>query len=290
MALAVVAIWGINFSVVKFGLSDYSALAFSTIRFLISFLVLLPFCRFPREHIRSIFILSLTFGLGHFGLFFYGLSLDVQSSTASVLLQTGPPLTVLFGALMYRERVTGTQIIGLVLACIGVASILGLPEKQPGLYPVVILLVCATLWAVSNILMKRLHEVPPLTVICWLSCFTTIELAIVWVLLEGAALPSNPSIWTSLAVCYPALFSTILGYGMWNHLLRHVPISTLAPFGLLVPLFGVAGGVVFLDERFELGHFIGALFLLTGVFCASIYPYWRKMRLNKALLHVEALE
>ena len=109
LAVLVAVIWGAVFPVIKFGLSEVPPLLYSTLRFFISTLILIPFFSFPKQHIRKMFILSVTFGLGHFGLFFYGMSLDVEAGTASVLMQTQAPFAAILGVLVLGESIRPMQ-------------------------------------------------------------------------------------------------------------------------------------------------------------------------------------
>jgi drug/metabolite transporter (DMT)-like permease len=43
-----------------------------------------------------------------------------------------------------------------------------------------------------------------------------------------------------LAVGYVAYVSTLLGFGIWNRLIAEYSVSRVAPFSLLVPVFGLA--------------------------------------------------
>ncbi|MBT2386521.1 EamA family transporter [Streptomyces sp. ISL-11] len=55
--------------------------------------------------------------------------------------------------------------------------------------------------------------------------------------------------WTAiLSLLFQAYPNTVLGYVVWNWLLREYPVSTVAPLSLLVPVFGVAGSVLIFDE------------------------------------------
>ena len=58
---------------------------------------------------------------------------------------------------------------------------------------------------------------------------------------------------------------TALGYGIWYTLVRRNPVGRVAPFLLLLPLFSVLGGVVFLGESLSLPVIVGGAIVLSGV-------------------------
>ncbi|MCB0323701.1 MAG: DMT family transporter, partial [Bdellovibrionales bacterium] len=250
---------------------------FSAIRFLLSFLLLAPFFSFPRERWRDIVVLSGVFGLGHFGLFFFGLSEGINASTASVLMQSGPIFAVVLGVLCFDERVQPMQWLGLALASGGVCVLIGIPDEAPSWSASLLLLGSAAFWAVSVLLMKRLSALHPLQLMCWVCGPSAVLFVILWGIVEQGVLPPGP-LSAYAAIVYPALMSTVVAYGMWNYLLRTVPVSVLAPVGLLVPLFGVTGGVVMLDEHFSAWQCAGGAMLLLGVVLCSILPQQRRLR------------
>ncbi|MFX8581948.1 EamA family transporter, partial [Acinetobacter baumannii] len=55
--------------------------------------------------------------------------------------------------------------------------------------------------------------------------------------------------WTSIAaIAYQSYPNTLLGFGIWSWLMRKYPAATIAPFTLLVPVVGMLGASVILDE------------------------------------------
>ncbi len=62
-----------------------------------------------------------------------------------------------------------------------------------------------------------------------------------------------------------AVMVTVVGYGLWYHLLRHHPVNQTMPFTLLVPVFGVVFGVLLLGETLTWRTVVGGLLTLFGV-------------------------
>ncbi len=279
LVLTVVLIWGLNFPMSKYGLLHIPPLLFITMRFAISFLVLVPFNQVPWKSLREIFILSIVFGLGHFGLLFYGLSLDIESSTASLLMQSGPVLAVVLGAVVLKEDFSVLQSLGLLISVLGTTMIIGLPEQAPSIFATVIVLSSAFLWAMATMIMRKLSNVGPLQLMCWLSAFVTPMFALLWGVVENFSVPQAPPL-AYASVLFPSICSTVIAYGIWNSLLRRLPMSQLSPFGLLVPFFGVLGGILLLGEVLEFWEAIGGLILILGVAVTSIIPTILKRRLS----------
>ena len=67
------------------------------------------------------------------------------------------------------------------------------------------------------------------------------------------------------AVLYLAWAATLLGYGLWSHLLARYPANQVAPFPLLVPLVGLTAGWLVYDEALRAAHFAGGALLMLGL-------------------------
>jgi O-acetylserine/cysteine efflux transporter len=63
---------------------------------------------------------------------------------------------------------------------------------------------------------------------------------------------------------------TALGYFLWNSLLLRQEVGRVAPFLLLLPVFSVIGGILFLDEAITLPRLIGGAIVLSGVALITI--------------------
>jgi O-acetylserine/cysteine efflux transporter len=72
--------------------------------------------------------------------------------------------------------------------------------------------------------------------------------------------------WTGIgAVLYIGLGATIVGFGLWGRLLSRYPASLVAPFSLLVPIFGMSSGAVLLGEPLGALRIAAAGLVLAGL-------------------------
>jgi O-acetylserine/cysteine efflux transporter len=69
--------------------------------------------------------------------------------------------------------------------------------------------------------------------------------------------------WT--AVAYLAYGATIVGYGLWNRLLRTYPAGHVAPFALLVPVIALACGWLVFGERLSAAQLAGCGLVTVGL-------------------------
>jgi O-acetylserine/cysteine efflux transporter len=68
-----------------------------------------------------------------------------------------------------------------------------------------------------------------------------------------------------LALLYVVVLSTLVGFGIWAWLLGRHPASTVAPFTLLVPVFGIASAWALLGEVPSVTELAGGLVVLGGI-------------------------
>ena len=71
--------------------------------------------------------------------------------------------------------------------------------------------------------------------------------------------------WALFAVVYQAVAIVLIGYGAWYWLMRRYQMNQIMPATLLVPLFGVLSGVIFLGESLTVNLIAGGLLTIAGV-------------------------
>ena len=79
---------------------------------------------------------------------------------------------------------------------------------------------------------------------------------------------ASPAIW--MQVAYLGLGMTVVGQGIWFYLVARHPLHDVAPFLLLVPVFSIAAGVVFLGETLSVMACLGCALIISGVGAATI--------------------
>jgi EamA-like transporter family len=74
------------------------------------------------------------------------------------------------------------------------------------------------------------------------------------------------------AVAYIAFAATTVGWGLWAYLMRAYSAGTVAPFSLLVPVFGLAFAGLLLGEPVGARVVVAAVFVVSGVFLTQRAP------------------
>jgi O-acetylserine/cysteine efflux transporter len=263
----VTAVWGINIAVIKLGLGELPPIAFVALRFAGVALVLLPFVRLQRRHLWPILALSFTLGSLHFPLSFIGLQ-GVDASTAAIAVQLQVPFAALLAAIFFNEKLGWRRLLGMAIAFAGVMVIAGEPRFTGSLTSLAIVVVAACIWAFASVQIKLLgDEVDVLALNCWVALLAVPQLVLMsWIFEEGqipAILAAGWMAWASVA--YQSVLVMVLGYGVWYSMMRRFPLNQVMPFTLLVPFFGVVGGVLLLSERLTLLMLLGGAVTIIGV-------------------------
>lgn len=269
LALLVVAIWGFNFVVIKVGVEDVPPLLLNGIRFSLVVLPWIFFIKKPKASWSLIIGFGMFLGVIQFGLLFTAMKWGVSASLASIVLQLQAFFTILFAFLLLGEKPKSWQIMGAFIAFSGIGIIAAERYNGGALVPFLMCVAAASSWGLANIMTKKAGQVDMLNFVVWGSLVPPIPLFILSFMLED-----HTAIWTSLtepkltaigAALYLAYPSTILGFGIWNQLLKNHPASLVAPFSLMVPVFGVLSGAIFLGESMNSAAIIGGTIILLGL-------------------------
>lgn len=275
LALFVMAIWGVNFVVAKLGLAEIPAILLMAMRFGAVALFLVPFARVPRGRLKGIALLSFSLGTVHYALMFTGMR-DLDAGLTAILTQTQVPFSVLLAAILYGEKLGWMRGLGMAIAFVGVVIMVGEPRLNVEILPVILVILGAFVWAVSNLQVKQLGPVDGFSLNAYLGLFAAPQLLLVSFVLEdnhAAALADADWPAVILAVLYMAVMVQIVSYAIWYRLLRLYAVNQLMPLSLLAPVLGLVAGIVLRGEPVTTQSLIGAATTLAGV---AILVLWRR--------------
>jgi O-acetylserine/cysteine efflux transporter len=266
LALLVMAIWGLNFVVAKWGMAEFPPLFIMFIRFAVVAATLVPFTRVPPGKLKPIFLLSLTLGTLHFPLMFSGLQ-GIDAATASIVAQTQVPFSSLMAAFIFKDKLGWRRALGMAAAFAGIAVIAGQPRLSGSLTPLLLILGASFAFAVASMQMKLLGGVSGFAINGWMALFALPQLLVLSLILESGHMEALAnSTWKGWsAVAYMAFGVTMLAYGMWYPLLNRYAVNQTIPYLLTVPVFGVLSGVLLMGDPFTLSLALGGLLTIGGV-------------------------
>jgi O-acetylserine/cysteine efflux transporter len=276
LAVLVAALWGVNFVVIDVGLDHFPPLLFCALRFLVAAVPAVFFVRRPKVALRWVVSVGLTLGVAKFGLLFIGMNQGMPAGLSSLVLQIQAVFTALLAITLLGERPGRARLIGMAVAFGGIV-LAAIDEGASGpLGAFALVIAAAVFWGVSNILTRKAAPPDALSWMVWVSLVPPLPLFALSLLFEGpgADLDALRALdWSGAgAIVYVAWVTTVFGFGVWGFLLRTYDASAVAPFSLLVPVFGMSSAALLLGESVSPLRWGAAVLLVGGVAVTSLTP------------------
>ncbi|RLM26382.1 multidrug DMT transporter permease [Brenneria alni] len=268
LIIFIVACWAFNAVAIKMGVSEIPPLFMTLLRFIVVAALVVPFTRIRRAQLPVLCCLAFTFGFMHFSLLFLGVTYT-DAGTAAVIVQLGTPLAMILAAICYHERLNARQMSGIVLSLAGLAVLCGSPTLNSWLGGL-ILLISALGWAVTNVIVRRVSAIHPVTMAGWMSLLAIPIVGIMSWLFESHQLTAmTHASWRGwFAVLYSAIVCSVVAYSLWYGLLRQYPVNQIIPWSLLSPVFALLMGAVVLGDSLNPWKVTGAAIVVGGTFIA----------------------
>jgi O-acetylserine/cysteine efflux transporter len=269
LAVAVAAVWGINFVAIRLGLANQPPLLFNAMRFVLAAVPAVFVVRRPAVPWRWLVLAALTLAVGQFSFLFEGIREGMPAGLSSVVLQSQAIFTVVFAVVLLGERPGRRRVAGLAVATGGivlVATALG-PDRPAVAFALV--LAAAASWGAANVVIRVCAPADMLAFMVWVSVVAAPILVVIALVVEGpsrdaAALRAFDL--TALgSLAFIAWVSTLAGWGAWGALIRRYGAATVAPFSMLVPFFGIASTALLVGEPVHPVDVIGGLLVVGGV-------------------------
>ena len=202
-----------------------------------------------------------------------------QVINAVLVLAAIPAVTIFFSFLLKVEKTNIFQLTGLLLSIIGIGAIISNADIQKitslnfnkgDLW----MLVCVFTWAIYSTLLKKNNFK--------FSQFTLIQLMVsVGILFlipqffyeKSIGLELNLDKNFFLILIYVAIFPAIAAYYFWQKGIEIIGPNRASMFIQLMPLFSAVMAIIIFKEKFELYHFVGAIFILSGIYLSNRKVY-----------------
>lgn len=278
LAVGVAVVWGINFLAIHASLEQFPPLFLVALRFLVMAIPTVLFIPRPRVKLRWLIGYGLGFGTCQFIGLYLGMAAGFPTGLASLVLQSSAPFTVLLGALLLRERVSGRSALGVAVAVLGL-GLVGVARGAGGSWMPFLLVVAGGLgWALGNLAARQAAAPNPLHLTMWMSVVPPLPMLALSLAFEGpdriadslASSLSAAAVPAWLGLAYTVLIGTVLGSGVWVWLMSRHPAGRVAPFSMLVPVSGLTTAWLVLGETPQLLELFGGTLVIGGVLWASL--------------------
>ena len=286
LLFALMALWGLNFSVIKLGVNNIDPLMLTALRFTFAVFPLVFFIKRPNVQWRYLIVYGLSFGVGVWGLTTLSIRLGLSAGMASLLLDMSVVSSLLVGYFVLKEKLTFNKLLGAGLALIGLFIIMQADGGVITTSGLVLVLLASVCWSVNGVIVKWANTRDIFAFNVWGMLFAPAPLISLAVMLNGTGvittLLSEFNQSALFSVLFQAYPTTLLGYWLWNKMIVKYSISSVAPMTLLVPVFGILGGYWFYDEVISFSQIVAGGLILAGLFISQMT--WTGVRLKRSLI------
>ncbi|MGC3986460.1 MAG: DMT family transporter [Pseudorhodoferax sp.] len=256
MLVALTLVWGLNWPVMKIGVTGYPAITFRVISLWIGapllglgLLALRQPLAVPRRYWGELFWLGVTNMFVWHALMVLAVQ-ALSSGRAAILGYSMPIFSAVFGALFFGERLRARAWAGVAAAALGVLLLLWHELSNMAGRPlgVLLALVGAATWAIGTQKMRR-HTIPVSTpaLVFWMTAMSACIMSLLSLLFERERwMAPTPAVWG--AILYNGVLIFAAAQVVWFSLARALPpvASTLGV--MLIPILGVFSGAWWLGE------------------------------------------
>ena len=279
-AVLISGIWGTNFLITKVGLQELPPIFFTCLRYSAIVFPLIFFIR--RDGLPWGLILKIGTSLGvlTFTLAFIGIKLGVPAGLTSLLMQTQVIFTLILSAFILRDIPGVAQQIGVAISAGGIGLLVWNYSQSPTFTGLMFVLAGALCSGVTKILMKQGGQYDTFRLMIWMSLVPPIPLFLLSMFFESGQFEALQHItYRGVgAVLFNSFVSTVLGFGLMGYLVKIYSPNAVAPYAFLVPVFGLVGGFLFLDETLDAVSTFAVVVIMFGL----LYPKYIAFLFSKS--------
>ena len=275
--------WSGNFIIGKFAtLFEVPPLTLNFLRWVVVWLILIPWTikeiLAKRDYIKKNFMVIGFMGILSISTFnsvvYFALNFT-QVINAVLMLAAIPVMIIIFSSILKVEKTNIFQLSGLALSITGVGTIITNADIQK-----IILLnfnkgdlwmiVCVLSWSLySTLLKKNKFKLSQFTLIQIMVTVGLIFLVPQFLYEQSIGLDIKFNKAFIFIILYVVIFPAIAAYYCWQKAIELIGPNRSAMFIQLMPLFSAILAIIIFKEKFQLYHFIGATFIISGIYLSN---------------------
>jgi drug/metabolite transporter (DMT)-like permease len=277
LLLVVVVIWALNFTVIKASLDEIGPHTFNALRFILACAIIWiiiwkrgDWFTIPGNHILPLISIGLFGNLIYQWLFIVGIDYTFAAN-AAIILGTIPIWVAVSSHFFSIEKMTRLKGIGVLLAFLGVIIIITGGDDRitfgsDTFLGDILIIVAAFVFGIYTVFSKQyLKHYTPIQ-------FSGIMVSVGAISLLLIAIPEmSATNWTEISyaafggVIYSGALAIGFAYLVWNYGLHKVGAVKTSTYQNLVPVLGLAFGVIILNEQLSLMQYAGAAVAVAGI-------------------------
>ena len=275
LAIAVTCLWGFNFSVIKMGVDNMDPFILAGLRFTFAALPLVFFVKRPNVSWFYLISYGILFGVGVWGLMSLSMTKGLSAGMAGVILELSAFISVLFGVVLLKERLSNSAKLGLVISFTGLALVFQIEDGSVTVIGAILAIIAAFSLSTVGLIIKKANIKDMFAFVVYSSLFAPIPLFTISLLINGNVefinIINNFNQLAAISILFQAYPTTVVGYWIWNKLLSMYPLTAMAPLKLLIPIFALLGSFIFYNESIQGIKLLACCLIILGVAVPIFY-------------------
>ena len=235
-------------------------------RSVLTLVILLPWWKPFKPISIKLLAAAMSIGAVAFYLLYAAIGMTESLTTIAVGSQLMPPLSALLALLFFQERISSRKWLGILIATTGAIYLTGATTSMLSVMALGLTFLAVLFYSAGSIVIGKSTSVGVWRMLAWMSAVSLIPLG----LMTAAAGPLYPDLslmqiqhW--LAFLFAVVLSGIFSQAALFYLYGKYPVSNVAPWLLLVPLFVGFYSILIYGESISLSLLIGGAIVLLGV-------------------------
>jgi O-acetylserine/cysteine efflux transporter len=267
LAVLATVLWGFTFVAIKIGLGEFPPLLFAALRFMTTAFPAIFFVSRQGIPWRWILAVGLAMGAFQYGFLYIGMEKGMPPGLSSLVIQSQALFTLMFSTWVLKDVPRRQQWLGVGLALMGMAAIAFDRGGNTPLVGLLLVLAASLSWAVGNICIKMARVRNGFRLFVWMAVVPPLPLLGLSAVFESGQWEALRSLtWLGAGtILYTGWIASLLCFGFWAYLVQRYSPNRVAPFSLLVPVFGLFFSVVLLENTLSDLEVIGASLVFIGL-------------------------
>jgi O-acetylserine/cysteine efflux transporter len=271
--VSIALIWGVNNILAKIAVDALPAMMTVALRFIFVLSALVWLLRPPPEgRWRPFFLMLLFVGPLHFGIQYTGLKLATDIAPMVVAMQLWAPASVVFAALLLKERVSPLRWAGVAVAFLGTASMNFDPAVFAQGWALALVALASVSYGLGAVLIRRIGGSEIWSTQAWISLAIVPTMVCASLVFERgqieAALAAPWYVWGALV--FGGLVSSIVANAFLFRLVQKYEVSRTTPYLLMTPVISFALAAIVLHNQITPQILLGAALTIGGVLLVAI--------------------
>ena len=274
--------WGATTILVRYVREDAPPMGLAFWRNLASVAILLPFALRPlitqwpliRENLGILSLQAALLWVGGNALLFLALQYTIAIN-AAVINSVEPVFIVIFASLIFRDRFTGLQALGVAISLAGVLFLISdgsldrLLRLELNIGDLIVTVAYAC-WALYAVFLRKVpRAIDARAMVLVLLALGAVFILPLYLYETAFVRPFRPTVTTIGTIVSLAVFASVIATLLWNRGIRMMGVTRAALYLHLIPVFTVILAIMFLGETLAVHHIVGAAMVAAGIYITS---------------------